>query len=237
MRLTGTAAISGGVTTAPDDLLTIRPWDRDNLAHVEARNSADHAREIANRKAYIDAAQGKGTKPAAPKTPRRGTPRPRNPTGPTQANRERYQQWRARYEAGESTREIGDSLGIPHGTIRHGLAAIGTVMRPAAQPRNIAPDIAAQIIEAYKAGDRIGTIGRRLHVGNEKVAEIVRAAGIIRVPVHTRGAAPLDVAEITRLYASGLTVREVAKRYGACTKRVAAVVSAAGIMRGARGVK
>lgn len=232
MRLTGTAAISGGVTTAPPDLLTIRPWDRDNLAHVEARNSAAAAREVANRKAYIDAEQGKGTKPAAPKTPR-----PRNPTGPTQSNRERYQQWRARYEAGESTREIGDSLGIPHGTIRHGLVAIGTVMRPAAQPRNIAPDIAAQIIEAYKAGDRIGTIGRRLHVSNEKVAEIVRAAGIIRVPVHARGAAPLDVAEITRLYASGMTVREVAKRYGACTKRVAAIITAAGAMRPSRGAR
>lgn len=52
-----------------------------------------------------------------------------------------------------------------------------------------------------------------------------------------RGAVPLDPDDVTRLYRAGHTTRQIANRYGACTKRVAAIINAAGVMRPSRGVR
>lgn len=240
VRATGSVAV-GGIGAAPPDL-TVRPWDRGRLADVEARNTAAAEKSRAARAAYLDAAQGKGT--TAPKPPRpRAKVAPKAPTPPRPApslsdtTRERYQQWRARYEAGETSRQIGDSLGIPAGTIRGGLAAVGTVMRHRTA-RTVTPDDVAAIVAAYRAGESVATIARRHRIGNERTAEIIRATGTpLRRSVHMRGAVPLDPDDVTRLYRAGHTTRQIANRYGACTKRVAAIITAAGAMRPSRGAR
>lgn len=43
--------------------------------------------------------------------------------------------------------------------------------------------------------------------------------------------------DVTRLYRAGHTTRQIANRYGACTKRVAAIITAAGAMRPSRGAR
>lgn len=141
------------------------------------------------------------------------------------------------YEAGEASRQIGDSLGIPAGTIRGGLAAVGTVMRHRTA-RAVTPDDAAAIVAAYVAGETVATIARRHRIGNERTAEIIRATGTpLRKSVHQRGAVPLDPDDVVRLYRAGHTTRQIATRYGACTKRVAAIITAAGAMRPSRGAR
>lgn len=239
MRASGSVAV-GGIGAAPPDL-TVRPWDRDRLADVEARNTAAAEKSRAARAAYIDAAQGRGT--VAPKPPRprakaapKATP-PRPAPSLSDSTRERYQAWRARYEAGETSRQIGDSLGIPAGTIRGGLAAVGTVMRHRTA-RAVTPDDTAAIVAAYVAGETVATIARRHKIGNERTAEIIRATGTpLRKSIHMRGAVPLDPDDVVRLYRAGHTTRQIATRYGACTKRVAAIINAAGAMRPSRGAR
>lgn len=239
MRASGSVAV-GGIGAAPPDL-TVRPWDRDHLADVEARNTAAAEKSRAARAAYLDAAQGRGTvaKPPRPraKAAQKAPTPPRPAPSLSDSTRERYQAWRARYEAGETSRQIGDSLGIPAGTIRGGLAAVGTVMRHRVA-RTVTPDDAAAIVAAYVAGETVATIARRHKIGNERTAEIIRATGTpLRKSVHQRGAVPLEPDDVTRLYRAGHTTRQIATRYGACTKRVAAIITAAGAMRPSRGAR
>lgn len=236
MRASGSVAVGGVGGAAPD--LTVRPWDRDRLADVEARNTAAAEKSRRARAAYLDAAQGRGTVAKPPKRARDKAPTPPRPgPGLTTATRERYQQWRARYEAGETALAIGTSLGIPASTIRNGLAAVGTVMRHRVA-RAVTPDDTAAIVAAYLGGQTVATIARRHRIGNERTAEIIRATGTpLRKSVHQRGAVPLDPDDVVRLYRAGHTTRQIATRYGACTKRVAAIINAAGAMRPSRGAR
>lgn len=81
----------------------------------------------------------------------------------------------------------------------------------------------SKIIEMFLAGESIHSISRQLGPGREYIAKVLRDSGIreyVHKPHNTTIHVPIE--ELKRLNESGLTSRDIAKRYGVSQAAIAA---------------
>lgn len=95
-----------------------------------------------------------------------------------------------------------------------------------------------EFAQRYLAGERLFDLAAAFHIGVARARTILRTQGVTIRPrgariddTSGRHAAPLDVEECRRLYATGLDTREVAFRLGVRTSRVADQLTADGLLR------
>ena len=92
------------------------------------------------------------------------------------------------------------------------------VVPPPDRRRTVSAELADQVVEAYRAGDGIAVIGRRLHLGFYTIDRVLHERGIPK-----RGAGQPknpDLSKAIELYLSGLSMAVAANRAGIKIERL-----------------
>jgi hypothetical protein len=124
----------------------------------------------------------------------------------------------ARYLAGETGKALARAFGVTDGTIYKALERQDVPRRAGGnQPtwEGTAEERQA-LVAAYKAGESIRAIARRLRINGRRVTETLDEAGLeFRHPGGKRRFSDDDAAEFARAYRAGESLEQIGQRHGA----------------------
>jgi transposase-like protein len=127
----------------------------------------------------------------------------------------------ALYLSGETGKAIGRRFGTTDVTVFRALERQGITRRPAC-PRSgweATKDNRRALVDAYKAGESIRTIARRLHINTRRVTQVLDEAGLgWRHPGGKRRFGDDEAAEFARAYRSGESLTQIALQHEVSTK-------------------
>jgi transposase-like protein len=129
----------------------------------------------------------------------------------------------ALYLSGETGKSIARQFGITDVTVFRALKRQGITRRPAC-PRSgweATEDNRRALVDAYKAGESIRTIARRLGIHTRRVTQVLDEAGLgWRHPGGKLRFTGEEAAEFARAYQSGENLTQIGQRYGVTAKVV-----------------
>lgn len=111
-----------------------------------------------------------------------------------------------RYEAGESSREIGEDLGTSGRTILHRLSEWGV------RTKYFKDLDTADIVQRYQGGEKVVDIAKSLNVSEYTILNRLSECGL---KLRRGPARKYDDAEICQMYRDGMSVREIKEKTGA----------------------
>ena len=122
----------------------------------------------------------------------------------------------ARYQAGETLRQIGDSYGVSHRPVTASLARSGVTSRaPSDYGWKPTPENAAEVGRLWREGMGVQKIARTVGTRNGTISQVLRDLGIeARFGGQNRRFKGAQVEVLAAEYAAGASLNELARRYG-----------------------
>ena len=124
------------------------------------------------------------------------------------------------YRSGMRIDEIAHATHHSTVNISWELEAAGVTTRGPYTSHKPTPDEIAQIVKAYTAGETARSIARRFRMAQYRVYKYLQQEGAAPPPKGFHAMTEEDWAEAGRLYLSGLTLGDVAKRYHTAADRL-----------------